>query len=97
MNGEIDGLVGIRGKADIRILFCILGGIIVFFSVSERVNRYSLPGWSKRQGNDAFFILLWEVRNLYSHFKALESPVAEKPIKLTVSLSHGGPFSAEHL
>lgn len=69
----------------------------MFFAVSEGVNKYSLWGWSKRQGNDAFFILLSEIQNLYSHFKAPKSPVAEKPIKLTVSLSHGGPFPAQHL
>lgn len=46
-------------------------------------------GGSKRQGNDASFILLWEIRDLYSHSKALTSPAAEKPIQLTMSPSHG--------
>lgn len=80
VNGEIDGLMGIRGKAVIRILFCILVGRRVFFALSGRANRYSLGGGSKRQGNDASFILLWEIQDLYSHSKALKSTASEKPI-----------------
>lgn len=52
-----------------RILFCILVVGRAFCAVSGRVNKYSLGvvGRSKAQGNDAFFILLWEIRDLYSH------------------------------
>lgn len=62
MNGEIDGLVGIRGKAVIGILFCILVGRRVFFALSVRLPK-GIPwgGGSKRQGNGASFILLWEI------------------------------------
>lgn len=44
------------------------------------INRCSLGGGSKRQGNDASFILLWDIRDLCSHSKALKSPAAERPI-----------------
>lgn len=83
MNEEIDGLVGISGKAVIGILFCILVGRRVIFTLSVRL-PIGIPwgerGGSKRQGNDVSFILLPEIKDLYSHSRALQSPAAEKPI-----------------